>query len=365
VAVEPADWVLHLSGEEEVGSIALYMEAEGDGERLCEALAGCIDTGVGVAVLKAGGSTAGSAAAAAHTGAVAGDQRVFRALVDEAGAAWAADPHELLELAKALAVSGARRPRGDGGLASSRAPAATPRSRPTRPRASSSRSPSSRPKPCGASGTSSRRPRRSPTRSTTRRSSGASRTRCATSSPRLATTPASPRLAWCTTSRPTSRGRPNARGRPSATGYLPAPGRPGRQSRWHRPCPSCSTTTPRRGSPRPACPRSRGFGRASPVPRPWVGPRPTPRGSARSPRPPGAPAAAPRRSASSPSTRPRTSSAGPECRWPRCRHPPHRCRHPPHPAAGPPRTAGSPRPGWICHHARPAFADRRLRRARG
>jgi acyl-CoA synthetase (NDP forming) len=87
VAVEPADWVLHLSGEEEVGSIALYMEAEGDGERLCEALAGCIDTGVGVAVLKAGGSAAGCAAAAAHTGAVAGDQRVFRALVDEAGAA--------------------------------------------------------------------------------------------------------------------------------------------------------------------------------------------------------------------------------------------------------------------------------------
>ena len=50
-------------------------------------------------------------AAAAHTGAVAGDQRVFRALVEEAGAAWAEDVHELLELAKVLAVPGAR-PRG-------------------------------------------------------------------------------------------------------------------------------------------------------------------------------------------------------------------------------------------------------------
>ena len=47
-------------------------------------------------------------AAAAHTGAVAGDQRVFRALVEEAGAAWAEDVHELLELAKAQAVPAAR-----------------------------------------------------------------------------------------------------------------------------------------------------------------------------------------------------------------------------------------------------------------
>ena len=117
VVLDPADWVLHLAGEERVGSIALYMEAEGNGERLCEAFARCAENGVGVAVLKAGSSAAGSAAAAAHTGAVAGDQRVFRALVEEAGAAWAADPHELLELAKALAVPGARRPHGDGGLA--------------------------------------------------------------------------------------------------------------------------------------------------------------------------------------------------------------------------------------------------------
>jgi len=47
-------------------------------------------------------------AAAAHSGALAGDQRVFRSLVEEAGALWASDVHELLELAKALAV---RRPR--------------------------------------------------------------------------------------------------------------------------------------------------------------------------------------------------------------------------------------------------------------
>jgi acetyl-CoA synthetase len=113
--VSTPDWVQALAQEDGVRSIALLVEAAGDGARLCEALAACADAGVGVAVLKVGSSSAGVAAAAAHTGAVAGDHRVFRALVEEAGAAWAADVHDLLELAKALAVRGAR-PRG-GGLA--------------------------------------------------------------------------------------------------------------------------------------------------------------------------------------------------------------------------------------------------------
>ena len=59
-------------------------------------------------MLKAGRSRAGAAAAVAHTGALAGDQRVFRALFEEMGAAWAEDPHDLLELAKALAHAATR-----------------------------------------------------------------------------------------------------------------------------------------------------------------------------------------------------------------------------------------------------------------
>ena len=113
--LDPSEWILHLAGEEGVGSIAVYLEGDGDGARLSEALAVCAERGVGVAVLKVGASPAGAVAAAAHTGAVAGDQRVFRALVEEAGAAWAADVHELLELAKAQAVPGARG--GQAGLA--------------------------------------------------------------------------------------------------------------------------------------------------------------------------------------------------------------------------------------------------------
>ncbi|MHB1571997.1 MAG: acetate--CoA ligase family protein, partial [Solirubrobacteraceae bacterium] len=49
-------------------------------------------------------SAAGARAAAAHSGSLAGDQRVFRALVREAGAVWAHDVHELLELSKAIAT---------------------------------------------------------------------------------------------------------------------------------------------------------------------------------------------------------------------------------------------------------------------
>jgi acyl-CoA synthetase (NDP forming) len=74
------------------------------------------EAGVGVAVLEVGVSAAGASAAAARAGADAGDHAAFRALVEEAGGAWADDVHDLLELAKALAVSGAH-PRGAGGLA--------------------------------------------------------------------------------------------------------------------------------------------------------------------------------------------------------------------------------------------------------
>jgi acyl-CoA synthetase (NDP forming) len=105
-----ADYMEFLAGEDGVRSIGLYLEDDGDGARLCEALAACAERDVRVALLKVGTSEAGATAAAAHTGALAGDQRVFRALAEEAGAVWAADVHELLELAKALAVPGAVRP---------------------------------------------------------------------------------------------------------------------------------------------------------------------------------------------------------------------------------------------------------------
>jgi acetyl-CoA synthetase len=113
---DASDWLAALSGSEGVRSIAMFIESDGDGERLAEALAGCAERGIGVVVLKVGSSEAGAGAAAAHTGSLAGDQRIFRALLEEAGACWARDPHELLELARILAEPRAR-PDRSGGIA--------------------------------------------------------------------------------------------------------------------------------------------------------------------------------------------------------------------------------------------------------
>ena len=84
-----------------------------------DGLAACADARIPVVVLKVGRSAAGARAAAAHSGALAGDQRVFRSLVAEAGAVWADDVHELLELAKTIATRRAAPPRAAaaGGLA--------------------------------------------------------------------------------------------------------------------------------------------------------------------------------------------------------------------------------------------------------
>jgi len=106
-ALSAADYLAFLASEPGVGAVALYLEDDG-GPGLCEGLAACASADVRVAVLKVGSSSAGAHAAAAHSGALAGDQRVFRALIEEAGAVWASDVHELLELAKTLAVGSGR-----------------------------------------------------------------------------------------------------------------------------------------------------------------------------------------------------------------------------------------------------------------
>jgi acyl-CoA synthetase (NDP forming) len=114
--LDASDWLEALSAAPGLGSVAMFLESDGNGARLATALGRCAERQIGVAVLKVGASTAGARAASAHTGALAGDHRAFRALVEEAGAAWAEDPHDLLELARVLAEPRAR-PRARGGLA--------------------------------------------------------------------------------------------------------------------------------------------------------------------------------------------------------------------------------------------------------
>jgi acetate---CoA ligase (ADP-forming) len=102
--LDAADYLQAIAEQDHVRSIALYLESDPDGRRLTEGLATCADRGIGVVVLKSGRTSAGASAAAAHTGAVASDARVLEALVREAGGAWVTDPHELLDVAKALSI---------------------------------------------------------------------------------------------------------------------------------------------------------------------------------------------------------------------------------------------------------------------
>lgn len=100
--LDAADYLDTVVRFPDVRAVALYLEADGDGAKLVRALARCAERDVRVVVLKAGTSPLGASAAASHTGSVAGDARVLRAVVEEAGGVWAHHPHELLELAKAL-----------------------------------------------------------------------------------------------------------------------------------------------------------------------------------------------------------------------------------------------------------------------
>ncbi|MCZ3390109.1 MAG: acetate--CoA ligase family protein [Actinomycetia bacterium] len=112
--VDAADALSYLAGADGVRAVALYLEGDGDGARWADSFARCSERDIRVAVLKAGRSAAGAVAGGAHTAAVAGDHRIFAALVAEAGGAWCHDPHELLETAKLMATP---RPNRSGGLA--------------------------------------------------------------------------------------------------------------------------------------------------------------------------------------------------------------------------------------------------------
>ena len=111
--VDAAAVIAQLAGTDGVRVIAMYAEADGDGARLCEALALCAENDVRLVVLKAGRSAQGAAAGAAHTSVLAGDHRVYAALMREAGAVMVREPVELLETARALSL-GVRDSRGIG-----------------------------------------------------------------------------------------------------------------------------------------------------------------------------------------------------------------------------------------------------------
>ena len=148
--LDASDWLAALARADGVRSVALFLESDGDGARLAEALADCADA------RRRGGRAQGRLLGGRRAGGrrphrlLAGDQRVFRALIEEAGAAWAADPHELLELAKALAEPARAAAADPAGSRCSPARAATRASPPTRPSGSASALPALAPATAGA-----------------------------------------------------------------------------------------------------------------------------------------------------------------------------------------------------------------------
>ncbi len=109
--VDTAMLIESLATTDGVRVIGAYLESDGEGARLARALAKCVQNDIRVVFLKAGRSERGLMAGAAHTAAVAGDQRVFEALIEEAGAVLVREPVELIETARALAI-GRRDARG-------------------------------------------------------------------------------------------------------------------------------------------------------------------------------------------------------------------------------------------------------------
>lgn len=100
-----ADFLRALVDDPETKVIALYLEGGRDGDKLRRALNAAREARKPVIVLKAGATAASAIAAAAHTGALAGERRVWDAVLRDSAAIRAESLEELLDLA--LQLSGA------------------------------------------------------------------------------------------------------------------------------------------------------------------------------------------------------------------------------------------------------------------
>lgn len=104
--VDIADAIAALAADDGTRVILCCMETCRDGDRLRRAMALARAAGKPLVVLKVGVSAAGSAAAASHTGALAGSDAVFDAVLREGGALRVPSLELLLDLGHALAVLG-------------------------------------------------------------------------------------------------------------------------------------------------------------------------------------------------------------------------------------------------------------------
>ena len=108
-----ADFISAFSDDEHSQVIAVYLEGIRDGERLIAALGQARQAGKPVVMLKGGAAPASARAAAAHTGALAGEDRVMRAVFAELGVIQVDSLEELLDASLFLSSTDpAKLPRG-------------------------------------------------------------------------------------------------------------------------------------------------------------------------------------------------------------------------------------------------------------
>ena len=86
-----SDYVNYFSEDPETKVIVLYLEGIPDGRNLFQAIKHATKTKP-VVVIRGGSSPEGAKAAASHTGSLASDYRIFRGMLNQAGAFLADDP---------------------------------------------------------------------------------------------------------------------------------------------------------------------------------------------------------------------------------------------------------------------------------
>jgi acetyltransferase len=96
-----ADYLLHLAQDDACTVVCAYIEGVVDGVRLRDAIRTCVAKKP-VIILKGGGEVAGQRAAAFHTGSLASDGRVFRGVVEQAGAIVVSSYEQLIVAAQTL-----------------------------------------------------------------------------------------------------------------------------------------------------------------------------------------------------------------------------------------------------------------------
>ena len=110
-----ADYLYALARDEGTRIIAAYLEGVADGPKLVRALDEAQRRGKPVVIIKSGAGKTSARAAAAHTGALVGEDGVFDAILQEFGAIRVYSIEELLDVTLMLASAGkAKIPAGPG-----------------------------------------------------------------------------------------------------------------------------------------------------------------------------------------------------------------------------------------------------------